>query len=370
MKLKAEVLSPVHIGSGRNLTPFDYVVNAGFINYDLTGLLGHEPGITDKIIGGLGKSKSNYFLQSLLDSEQITDPEYWTYKLPASGGVEHNLGRHHPDVDEYVKTATDEAYLPGSSVKGGLRTAFTYKLLKYHKSRFTELAEKDFRNLEQDLYAGGSRDAKKDFWKAILVSDSGAGDPGDLMTVSISRVLSASHGRGKFKYWNYYETLREGESLELTATVDSDFLSSGKVKRTTPWSEDLRDTSLTDLLSATREFGIDICKEELKYYRNVQNQDTGEVEEFYEGLLDDMDSADEDEGYICIGQGIGWIKTTIGMLLKYADPVDFKRFRKRNHLATHRMKSSFPKTRRVITGGPEYPVKPFGWLKLSIEEDR
>ena len=109
MKLKAEVLSPVHIGSGRNLTPFDYVVNAGFINYDLTGLLGHEPGITDKIIGGLGKSKSNYFLQSLLDSEQITDPEYWTYKLPASGGVEHNLGRHHPDVDEYVKTQLDSA---------------------------------------------------------------------------------------------------------------------------------------------------------------------------------------------------------------------------------------------------------------------
>lgn len=42
MKMKAEVLSPIHIGSGKSLTPFDYVVEDGFINYDLSVLFAEE----------------------------------------------------------------------------------------------------------------------------------------------------------------------------------------------------------------------------------------------------------------------------------------------------------------------------------------
>lgn len=317
------------------------------------------------MIGGIGESRSDYFLQNLLDRDQITNEDYWTYRLSAHGGVVGNLNRHHPDVDEYVKTATDQTYLPGSSVKGGLRTALTYKLLKYSRDKFESLAEKNFDNLEQKLYAGGNRNAKKDFWKAIKVSDSETTRPDDSLTISISRVLSTSHGHGSFKYWNYYETLNEGQKLDLSVSVDTDFLNSGKVKKRTPWSEKLRNIDLETLLSASREFAEDVCKEELNYYRGVDNHDTGRIISFYEDLIEEVDSAGEKEGYLCIGQGIGWIKTTVGLLPKHAKAVDFNRFRKKNHLATHRMKSSFPKSRKVITGKPEYPIKPFGWLKLK-----
>jgi CRISPR type III-A-associated RAMP protein Csm5 len=111
--LQIEVLSPLHIGNGRKLQrDFDFVAQRS-VTYrlnDQTILESRWPEDESqqrKLLSGR--------LSDLIDGENMAlHPEYALYKY--AGDPDSN------EINEHIKTVFGHAYMPGSSLKGALRT--------------------------------------------------------------------------------------------------------------------------------------------------------------------------------------------------------------------------------------------------------
>ena len=112
--LDIEVLSPLHVGSGRKLIKgFDFAVSGGMtyrLNEDaiLADRWPDDPALQRKFLGQP--------LSELLESGDFrAPPEYFRYTLRGEPAMREIL--------ECIRTPSGEPYLPGSSLKGALRTA-------------------------------------------------------------------------------------------------------------------------------------------------------------------------------------------------------------------------------------------------------
>lgn len=165
MKLKLRVLSPVHIGSGEELQPLDYVVEGKtFYRIDM-GRVFDDPGfdrdrfmefVTGKnpyfgeLDAGLGMRNSSYRLEAHFDT---TKPR---------------------SVKEFVKTG-GMLYVPGSSIKGSVLSALYWHTLWERACDDDEiwsivascLRKKPLTGLKSRYVAGG-RDAQKETLDSIV----------------------------------------------------------------------------------------------------------------------------------------------------------------------------------------------------------
>lgn len=141
--LKIKTLTPVHIGSGKKLSYFDYMIYGNYyyrINTDrcFDWIFANKEGSKDKIDEWI--TKANYQLQeskgqggntlsvfgflsflksdalkSSLEKEIVSNSKYYHYKMPCHKKVSKELS-------EIINTAGNQLYIPGSSIKGMLRT--------------------------------------------------------------------------------------------------------------------------------------------------------------------------------------------------------------------------------------------------------
>ena len=125
-----KVLSPLHIGNGRELTPLDiypgegvvYVLDTGRLTDDLLGM-----GISlEEILHLLRNPPGDaYVWKGYIDELRLNPSDYALYTLKIHG----EAGKRSMQIKEFIKT-NGKPYVPGSSVKGALRTAVLYKVLK------------------------------------------------------------------------------------------------------------------------------------------------------------------------------------------------------------------------------------------------
>ena len=138
-------LSPVHIGTGRNLEPFDYVVDGRrYVRVHLdkvlermtaeqaTALADWVSNKADQIAGRRGRERDEVRSEmqlsrfpggdAALQKALFTDAALARYR--GDRGFRHNL-----QVREQVKDADETPLIPGSSLKGALRTALAFVAL-------------------------------------------------------------------------------------------------------------------------------------------------------------------------------------------------------------------------------------------------
>ena len=420
MKYEIEVISPVHIGSGDTISPIEYVVGDKFYRADMDRLFEDERFDTE---GFIEDAKAGALYLGAFNSELAK--EHVRYALDISQSTRRNLleliGRRSSEVREYIKTK-DDAYIPGSSIKGAIRTAILWWVLKSDR-QLLEKAERyleillNARNLSERIEnARNFEDIKREIERNQNLEQ----NSGVYMDV-LEEIAGEEVGKIKKKVSNLSKIKREHvddeiEKLVFGADPTKDLLKALQVSdtnavavknlkveevqtlTTTPrghnWKhfltyvEALKRGTKLDLAMKTdefllegdaareldfeskqglvreipkmcNEFADDFIEDEIRFYRQYNMpRELGKVLEFYEKVREGLG---ESSFLLHLAWGSGWHGMTVGRLLK---PHLLSDLRWKFRLGKPRV-PEFPKTRRLVfeNGKPTYPL---GWLKLRI----
>lgn len=138
-----EILTPVHVGTGNEIEAICYyALNNNFINrYELLDIMSHIPSdvLTDPyFLNSVNKNANNNNYKKITLFQTIT--KYVNYNsIKPSYCLEYNpINLNDKIIDRGVSEQTNDLhkpYIPGSSLKGAIFTAWKYKLIKDNYSR-------------------------------------------------------------------------------------------------------------------------------------------------------------------------------------------------------------------------------------------
>jgi len=175
--MKLKVLTPVHIGSGEKISNLEYIIkNNEFLFYSfddtIKEILNYDnfQNIAYELKEGIEKIIEKYNIN--------LKP---TYKIPFKSQSKEK------DVYEFIKSR-NKVYIPGSTIKGAIRTCYFYYKLKndanlrnnflndLRRTRKDEL-KKLALEYENKIFRNNSNNIRNDIFKNVLVSDSDLYEP-------------------------------------------------------------------------------------------------------------------------------------------------------------------------------------------------
>jgi len=393
VQVKLRTLTPVFVGSGEVLTPLSYVVESGrayvvdpdrflevLTDEQKENYISWVEPILDEL-SELNVSRGDrelkrrrrevetrlsleVFLKERLDVEPVRF-------LREAGCLMYEVTcRARPGLrgfSPHIKDLEHRPYIPGSEIKGAVRTSVLYAVLGEEDRRkaFLEKVEElkgyrelSRRNLERKLedltsgvegnLRGAKNDAKYDLLKFVSVSDS------EPMTSENLRIeVLRSEGTSRYTR-TFLEVLAEGAEASFYVRVDG-LPDVGRLGL-----EALKNwLSLDRLLEACYERSKDILEEEGRYFK-----DQGAILDQISRLKEENEPSSP---LLRLGWGQGFLSTTVDLRVKQADPELYEEgirepiSRLRNWRTR---KDNFPKTRRVIVDRKDRPVSLLGWVKL------
>src|SRR5574341_1482560 len=129
-RLKITVLTPLHIGNGREmLKDYDYAVHGSRTwRIDENALLDAQNAEDPRVAEMLARTKPG---QLLKPQDFVEGNPYFRYVLKGTPKSQAEGAA----LREQIKDALDHPYLPGTTVKGALRTALAWHLWEEKKLR-------------------------------------------------------------------------------------------------------------------------------------------------------------------------------------------------------------------------------------------
>jgi len=297
-------------------------------------------------------------------------------------------------VNEQIKDAHDRPYLPGSSLKGAIRSALAWRhfpelgltvshaaLMQQGHNRLPGKEQADA-NYDEALFVapGKGTAAHRDLLRMLQVSDSSPIDSAALIlapvTVYGGRPPQASgYTRDMRQVQQGFDVLNV-EAIGIGQTVHADvhieaypFVSQEQRAKDLNFAE--RQTWLQQFAVACHERSIAHIAGEIAYF---QERGSSELARFYATLQQEATSLGPDSFLLQIGWGAGWESKTLDDRLK-ADPAGFTEIVHQYKLdqpdkrksSTYRVGDRFPKTRKLVLnrGTPWYPL---GWVRVDLAE--
>lgn len=366
--VKVTTLSPLHIGTGRELMQeYDYAVKEGKTwRLNETTLLEDKDAADPAVMRQLmsvppaqllqpedfkdGKKKFRYVISGTPRSQQ-------------AGSI----------LREQIKTASDQLYLPGSSLKGALRTALAWhgwqlNGLKPDRTKIDERRPKfAARDYEQALFGN---DPNHDLLRAMQVGDSDLHGADRLMLANV-RVLT-SKGIGK-DIPVEVEAIRGDTVFTLPMKIDTSLFSD--------WARQRKDFRLggqkdwlLNLAELARAHSLDRIRDQQAWF---EKRSVPKLAALYAQF--GKVTLTENQFLAQLGWGGGWDNKTFGSRLQS----DAKFF---DWLATHpklgllhgkarearKPGVPFPSTRRTAMArgkdNTETPAAPMGWALVELTE--
>jgi CRISPR type III-A-associated RAMP protein Csm5 len=367
MKYELKTITPLHIGTGNRYNGAEFVLKDGEL-YRVS---------IDKLLKKLSKDQIKDLTNRLEDyrfsptdflaGKNINLADITKYAIRFEGD------RRVKEISEQIKTS-NRAYIPGSSIKGAIRTAIIYKTLKedysildnelrriknngrlmdnlnrnmtrspaFKDKRFSKELRRVMSSVEGKVLRGIKNDAKYDLLKFLQITDSST--TARLSILTVKSVGMSREGRS----YSQIEAIEEGVVLDGSVVLNPIELNelglSSKAK--------YLDKNL--ILNAIYTFAEDLKKLELEYAEE-HNLD---VNYFYESEFDNQPNSP----LLRMGADKGFLSDTIDLLIRINDP-DFYRYLR--FAAWRSYPYEFPKTRKFVleAGKPTYPL---GWVKLKI----
>ncbi|RKY03262.1 type III-A CRISPR-associated RAMP protein Csm5 [Candidatus Poribacteria bacterium] len=370
VKLKFKVISPVHIGTKvRVLSPLDYVEGPdGFVYVLKEGKLLdalEENGAMEEFLRGI--SSPGFDLSSFLRSKGLLTREFLSsissYRVL---DLSEGLGAPSP----IVRNPWGKPFVPGSSVKGAMRTAVLFKLLsrdekgveehvrrklerlsKMKGRRRAEERKKLASDLEKEMLRSlclPGRESKgephTDFLRCLRVSDSNPLDE------EAAALLSAEviEPRGGKAIEMRVECLKVGVEFEIELSLDMSLMK--EFSSANPGSP-LPFTGVEDVLECVRAFGERLWKTEGEFASaHAADEPFSDLSDFYSKAPSGVP--------IRIGWGSGILGTTIDLLLSE----ELRRELGRELFGSKHPR--FPWSRRVVYWDGR--CLPLGWVELSF----
>lgn len=223
-KMTIQILSPVHIGSGQDIDPLEYVVKDGiFYRLDLPRFLGQMDGAMRAEFNRKAAEPNPVVLRDFIHRHAAPQKHAC---FTADGGAfeakyQQNLKNPNTKLEITLMTRTAgnwQAYIPGSSIKGAIRTAVVSELAK--SKRPQNLNPRFF---EKDVLGYG--DAKQDPFRCVKLSD--APLPAASTFIDRAEIFKLKKGIGPDPagIQMFYEqcfSMLDGETITASGTLDID----------------------------------------------------------------------------------------------------------------------------------------------------
>lgn len=369
-KLKISFLTPLHIDSGGTelLNQYDYAVHAGHTwRINLDKLLERQFSESFSIPSlELSKKLIQTPPVQLLDpvSDYRKDSAIFSYVIR---GVPRSNAEG-AQLKEQIKNIHFQPYLPGSGIKGAVRTALAWVLWQNQgqeldTARLLPNPKWAGSELERDLLG---RNPNEDLLRALHVADSKPIPSERLMVINV-RVINRF---GKPGAPVELEAVRSDSVFEAQMKIDTALFSD--------WARrsHLHTQGKEILLSLPKIIHMHAHQRvlsELEWYKNLPGGQ--EIRSFYQKLAQYVPP--QNACLIQLGWGTGWEDKTFGTHLT-KDP------RKQNYIikkyrlgkGIYNEQVRFPKSRRVVMrifrdkSGRlnEIPSLPLGWALLEMEQ--
>ncbi len=226
-QMTIKVLSPVHIGTGQELDPLEYMVQDGlFRRLDLTGFLQSLPDAQKQQFYEAVNSENPVRLRKFI-TKSIGLEKYTLFCADASETFAEAYKRNLDNplnqllVNLTARTGrTHYPYLPGSSIKGALRTA-VISCIAEHKN----ITKPDIRRFERDVL--GHNDGKQDPFRCVKIADAMLPDNAtfiDKVEIFKPTARSGPDPAGIQMFYEQCFSMLDGEDVEATTTMAIDNL--------------------------------------------------------------------------------------------------------------------------------------------------
>ncbi|MCS6859775.1 MAG: type III-A CRISPR-associated RAMP protein Csm5 [Abditibacteriales bacterium] len=382
-RLRLQTVSPVHIGNGDTITALSYLLDGGKVHVlDADKFFAAlDEAQRDAYVRWLdtqlrGQGQNNPSVRNFLEqrvhlrniAEFVAKVSGYSVTLQADPGITARGIRQH------IQTPQHQPYIPGSTLKGAMRTALIEALLdddasyNWLRQRFEQLQVKNderdmkraladiWKSLEAKLLRGGQDEAHFDFLRFIAVSDTAP-----FPTGALSVRLTRSEGTTRTTS-TWIETIPPDQTTTLTLTFYPN----------APLDSLRLDEALRDYLTIDKLFAVlhqrakRRLEEEAKY--RAQNKPLPRIAELQ--ALNQPDAP-----LLRIGAGQGYLGTTVMGTIKRRDPqlyrdkvvpgVKVTLGRRGANVQTQ----NFPKTRRTVRDNESQHQAQsedlLGWVKLQ-----
>jgi len=379
-RLKITVLTPLHIGNGREmLRGYDFAEKRGEIwRFNEDALL-ETRDITDpKIIEQLARAKPADLITD--DREYNDGSPLFRYHIP--GEVRADQGR----VREFIKDVYDRPYLPGTSLKGALRTAIGWwewgqqqkvapesDLYQPNgEKKRKEFAASEF---ERDIFGrkppkdSPGSDPNYDLMRALQVSDSEPFTPDVLRVINVA-VFRSAGSQPKINRITSLEVVSPKVVFTVEIKLDTALFSD--------WAKrhglNFRNSNLIiDFVRHCREYTRQRILTEQEYYRQHNFPETSSALKFYDQLSRLESKLSQNAFWLQIGWGTGWDGKTYDSRLKEKPSEQYlkKAVEIYNLGSSHTYSpiQKFPMSRRLpLLGNGNALDKPLGWVLVEISD--
>lgn len=377
--VKIRTLTPIHIGSG-NILQYgnDFVKGIDKEGYEALGII--DP---SKVLQIIGEDNLNKWVSSI-DRGDSTDEiirgfgkkvGITSYSSRIIELYADNV-RKTETLRELIHDGMGRMYLPGSSIKGAIRTAILASIIPTDNDELRQLSSmvEETRgnrthvkaNKVEGRYFGDTPNT--DCFRFLRVSDAIFDEACDiaLRMVNINERQTQS-------FWDcskpqLIEAISAQESTSCRISIDyKGHQNAGRNVHDLPTCM----TSLEAMFKTINEHTRSLIESEIEYWNDFTDEDSNKVEEYVQKMkkiLQQVKGCSQSDGKQCVlrvGHGSGWRFIT-GAWSERLDNFDDKivpASRPSNYRYTD---YDFPKSRRVSDDTDDMNIQLLGFIKLTI----
>jgi CRISPR type III-A-associated RAMP protein Csm5 len=341
---RLKTLTPIHIGNGKKLSNnFDYLIEGTKINVvSFDRYISNIAESEDEI------SKLERYIETLKKGNSIFD----LIRKPTSEEIKYsvilNTKTPNPEVREiaeYIKTVLNEkgeygAYIPGSTVKGFIRLAILYKILKENANLVN--CDEKMKKTEEKIFSAKLQKQTLEMMTYFKVADS---EPISTKNLEVRNIIITNN-----KIPEFAEVIKKDTEIKIIIE-DKEFQEKlGKLDLKYKYLETIKNWKNT-----CYEFSKSIIEHEKEFFKK---KGLVKLKNFYEYLEKENHP---EAPLLRIGKYKGKISQTLVLLYKtnkekYGCLFEDKKGKNNKNI------NPLPKTRRIIED--DFPL-PLGWVKLE-----
>jgi len=359
-KFRITVLTPVHIGTGfRKMKGIDFYFDERTSQVILVDL--------DEI--GTLLVDNSQALNELANLDEQNDIGDLTrrYHLNLKNNKNYPINSVGREFLEFVRTGLGQPLIPGSSLKGSLRTAILRNIID-------QKSDVERRELFKEIPNGGNPKSASDkllkkifgsnpnydLMRVLIISDSHFSEA-DLMLIE-SRVLSQNRNGWHWKPMPVWcEVLRPGTKAEVGLSLDNFLLSDSIAVKKLNFPNRIPD-DLNQFINQINHYSASMIGAEITYFEE-RDSEKPELNEIIRNLnlVKKHIPANDSAMVIRLGWGSGWKHMTGDYLERDKDILE----KIRMNFRLGRPGMPFPKSRKIAFQNGK-PIFPFGWIKLEV----
>ena len=282
------------------------------------------------------------------------------------------------EIYAQIKDVADRPYIPGSSLKGAVRSALAWdRAGSLSPSAIQQIGNgpKNADNdIEREIFNNGRvgpdrqklNDTLRDVLRTLHVGDSTPATVSpELLSVAIFNSSSQRNARLAV------EAIPEGATLQATLQVERYPFENAEAKKVITFGDWQKHLAPEELARACRDRARDLIEGERAYFDGFPA--AAEILRFYQRLAAQLDALGPRAFMLPVGWGAGWRSKTLDSRLRadeegFADTV--QRFKLKKHKSpTYKPGDRFPDTRKLAMRGAQ-PHWPLGWLLVEIGEEK